>query len=952
MKGAITRLSASGAVLALLVSGAARAAGPQGAPAAHIELARTAPMTATVPLDPAIRSGQFDNGLRYFIRANARPRARAELRLVVNVGSVVEDADQRGLAHFVEHMAFNGTRRFPKQSIVAFLESVGMRFGPDINAYTSFDETVYMLRVPTDQPAVLARAFEVLEDWSSAVTFETDEVEKERGVVIEEWRLGRGASARMLDRQFPVLLKDSRYAERLPIGTRETLQSFSAARLEQFYRDWYRPDLMSVVAVGDFDVAAVETLVRAHFGARPKSATARPRPEVPVPDHPGTLFAVATDPEASGTSVAVYSKMAVRDPTSVGSYRQRLLENIFASMLSARFAEIAQKPDAPFLGASAGRGLFVRTKEASILSATVRPGEVARGLGALFIEAERVARFGFTQPELDRHRTNVLRAYEQALAERDSRESASLADEYVRHVTERETVPGIEFEVALAQRLLPALTLADVNALSREWAPEGNRVVLVSAPDKAGESVPTAADLAPLIARAAAKATTPYAETSTARPLVETPPTGGRVLERTTESRVGITEWRLSNGVRVVLKPTTNKADEVVMRAFSPGGTSLASDADFVSASTAAQVVRLGGLGTFSNLELGKRLAGTVANAQVLFSETSEDIVGAASVKDLETMLQLVYLSFTAPRADPQIFGVVVSQTKAALATQSAQPAFAFQEALMGALSQNHPRARPLTSALVDEMNLEKSLAFYRDRMADASDFTFVFVGSFDLAAIEPLVSRYLGGLPSVGRKETWRDSGVTPPAGVVSRRVEKGLEPQSQTSVVFTGPFSYTQPSRTAIRAMAQVFQARLREVLREDLGGTYSVTVNASYEKYPRQEYALAIAFGSAPERTDALFERVLAEAARFVGAGPTATELSDVRQAFIRDFETNLESNSYLATQMAARLENGEDVAGFFDLKASYETLSAEALHRAAKEFLNPGRYVRVSLFPEKR
>ncbi|MEZ5320162.1 MAG: insulinase family protein [Vicinamibacterales bacterium] len=918
----------------------------------YVAGARTAPLTTTVPVDPDIATGRFDNGLRYYIRANRRPEQRAELRLAVNVGSIVEADDQRGLAHFVEHMAFNGTKHFPKQDIVSFMESIGMQFGPSVNAYTSFDETVYMLEVPTDRPEVLDRAMLILEDWAHDVSFDDAEIDKERGVVIEEWRLGRGADARMRDQQFPTLLKDSRYAERLPIGTKDILETFPHDRLRQFYRDWYRPDLMAVVAVGDFDVAAVRGLVEQHFGSLPMPASPKPRPEAEVPDQPGTLFAVATDPEAAGASVQVYSKMALRDPTSIGAYRQSLVEGLFGGMLSARFGELSRKPDAPFLGASAGRGLFVRTKEASTLGAIVRPEDIGRGLEALFVEAERVARFGFTAAELDRAKTNILRSFERAVTEKANRQSAALADEYLRHFTQREPIPGIDYEYALAQRFVPAITLADVNGLAREWAPEGNRVVLVSAPAKPGITVPTEAELAKLMADAADKELTPWVDSATNLPLLDPVPAAGTIVARRAMPALGLTEWTLSNGATVYLMPTDIKQDEVVLRAFSPGGTSLASDADFVPAATATQVVGASGFGAFNGIDLGKALAGKVAAVQPFIDETSEGVSGSASTKDLETFFQLLYLKFTQPRADAEIFGVMTSQAKAALANQGAQPGFAFQEALTGALSQNHPRARLLTAAMVDEMDLQRSVAFYKDRFSDASDFTFVFVGTFTPDQIEPLVTRYLASLPATHRDETWRDVGIHAPEGVVTRRVEKGVEPQSRTSIVFTGPFAYTQENRVAIRAMALVLQTRLRERLREDLGGTYSVGVNASYERIPRQEYAVSIGFGSGPERTDALADTVFEQIKAFQADGPTPAELATVRETLMRELETSMQSNGYLVAQLAYRIESGEPVEGLLKVGDYYQALTAAAIRQAAVDYLNADRYVRVSLFPEKR
>jgi zinc protease len=930
---------------------ASQTAPSPAAPSATPSPAAAAPLTATIPVDPQITTGRFANGLRYYVRYNKKPEKRAELRLVVNAGSILEERDQSGLAHFVEHMAFNGTKNFPKQETVKFLESIGMRFGPSVNAFTSFDETVYMLEVPTDKPDVLDKAFLILEDWAHNVSFDPAEIDKERGVITEEWRLRRGAGARMQDKQFPILLKGSRYAERLPIGDMEVIQSFKHDRLKKFYTDWYRPELMGVVAVGDFDKAAIETLIKNHFEAIPKSTATKLRPSYDVPDHPGTLYAIATDKEASNTSVAVYSKMPVRDQTTVGSYRRQIVERLFAGMLSTRFSEMAQKPDAPFLGAGAGRGQFVRTKEISTLSAGVKEDGIERGLEALFTEAERVVRFGFTDTELDRQKRNIMRGLERAVAEKENQTSAPLADEYTRNFTDREPIPGIEYEAALHARFLPDITLAEVNALAKDWVPDRNRVVLVNAPEKPGLTVPDEAKLSAVIASAVRKDLNAYVDTVGTQPLLDPLPAPGAVTKTNVKEAYGITEWELANGVKVVLKPTTFKEDEVLFRAFSPGGTSLASDADFVAASTAAQVISRSGLAKFSTVELQKMLTGKVASARPFIGETDEGLQGSASRKDLETMFQLIYLTFTQPRADPSMFNVITTATKSGLANQKASPDFAFAEALNDILSQKHPRARMMSLEMVDEMNLDKSLAFYKDRFSDASDFTFVFVGSFTPETLKPLVERYLGALPATHRQETWKDVGIKRPTGVIEKRVDKGLEPKSRAQMVFSGPFQYEQVQRVAIRAMADALEIRLRESLREDLGGTYSVSVSAGYTKVPREEYTVTIGFGCSPDRTEELVKNVFKEIEQFKNAGPTDKQVADVKETFLREQETNMKQNGYLLTQIAFRYEYPEDLASLFNLADFYNKIDAATIRDAARRYLNTDNFVKVTLFPEK-
>ncbi len=934
------RLRLSALVL-VCVAGAAVAAQQAPLPSASEKL----------PVDPAITTGQFDNGLKYFIRQNALPAGRAELRLVVNVGSVVEDKDQLGLAHFVEHMAFNGTKNFPKLETVQFLESLGMRFGPSINAFTSFDETVYMLQVPTEKPEVLAKAMLVLEDWAHNVSFDAAEIDKERGVIIEEWRLRRGAGQRMMDQQFPTLLKGSMYAERLPIGTIENLQTFKHESLTRFYKDWYRPDLMTVIAVGDFDKAAVQQLITKHFSGLPKATNPRPRPSVPVPPQPGTLYTVASDEEATNTTISVYSKMPLREQDTVGAYRRSLTERMFAGMLNARLSEIAQKPDAPFMGAAAGRGLFVKTAEASMLNALVKDDGIERGLTALYAEAERVARFGFTPTEFERQKTNLLRGLEQAMAEKDKRQSAPFADEYVRAVTEGEPIPGLEYEVTLTRQLVPAITLSEVNALAAEWAPPGNRVVMVSAPKKAGVTLPDDAKLAAAIEAAKTEALTAYVDKVTGTTLMETLPAPGKVTSTATREW-GITEWVLSNGVKVVVKPTDFKQDEILVRAFSPGGASLAPDTDFRSQEAASQLIALGGLGSYSTQDLGRVMTGKVASASPVISELEEGITGRASIKDLESMFQVIHMRFTAPRADPALFGVIMNQTKTMMANQRAQPEYVYQETLIDTLFQGHVRRKLPTPEEMGAVSLDKAMAFYKDRFADASDFTFIFVGTVNPDTLKPLVERYLGSLPSTGRKESFRDLGVTMPKGVVERVVEKGIEPKSQTSLTFHGPFQYNQDQRVAINAMADVLTTRLRESLREELGGTYSVNASASYDRIPKAEYTVSIGFGSDPAKTEALGKRVFEEIAKLKAEGPTEKQVTDVKAALHRAFETNIKTNGYVLGQLLGKYQLGEAPESLLAVPSYYDKITAATIQTAAKTYLDTSNYVKVVLMPEKK
>lgn len=905
-----------------------------------------------LPVDPAVTAGTLPNGLRYYIRENREPQDRAELRLVVDAGSVLEDDDQRGLAHFVEHMAFNGTTHFEKQELIDYLELTGMRFGPDINAYTSFDETVYMLMLPTDSAELVSTAFQILEDWAQGQLFDHEEIEKERGVVIEEWRRGRGAQARMFDKQVPVLFKDSRYAERLVIGSKESLEGFELEAPKRFYRDWYRPDLMAVIAVGDFEKETIESLIQDHFANLAGPENPRERASYPVPDHEETLFAIATDPEATFNSVGIYWKQPLRDESTLGAYRQSIVESLYNGMLNARFFELTQQAEPPFLGASSGQGRFIGAKEVYFLGAGVQDNGVERGLEALLTEAERVARYGFTESELEREKAEALRRMERAYAEREKTNSAAYASEYVRAFLWDEPIPGIAYEFELYKRFIPEIELEEVNRLAQEWIVDRNRVIMVNGPEKEGVQIPSEQELLTVFSAVGAAEITAYDDKTTDAPLVARAPEPAAILEEEDIDEIGVTRLELANGVRVLLKPTDFKDDEIVFQARSPGGTSLAPDEDYVAAITASTVVGQGGVGEFSLVDLQKVLAGKVVRVSPFIGSLEEGLSGSVSPADVETLFQLIYLHFTAPRRDGEAYQSFRSRIQAFLANRSADPNAAFQDTLQVTLSQHHFRARPPTSQLYDEMDLDKSFAFYEDRFADASDFTFVFVGNLDLESLRPLIQTYLGGLPSTGREETWRDVGVRPPTGVVRKTVYKGIEPKSQTQIVFTGPFDWTRQNRYVIRAMVDVLRIKLREVLREEMGGTYGVRVSASANRDPEQSYSVTVGFGTDPERLEELVQAVFVQIDSLKLSGPSEDDIAKVKEQQRRSRETSLRRNGYWLGQLVSSDRYDLDPRNILTYEELIDALDAEDVRQAAIRYLNIDNYVQVSLYPEKQ
>jgi len=903
-----------------------------------------------LPIDSAVTIGKLPNGVRYYLRVNHRPEKRVELRLVVNAGSILEDEDQRGLAHFVEHMAFNGTTRFKKQELVNYIESIGMRFGADLNAGTSFDETVYQLQVPTDSAHIVTRAFDILEDWAHGVTFDSTEVEKERGVVLEEWRLGRGAGQRMFDKQLPVLFRGSRYAVRLPIGTPECIQKCGRAAIRRFYGDWYRPDLIAVVAVGDFDPVRIEALIKSHFGAIPVTGPPRPRLLATVPPHQAAEVGIATDPEATSTTVSVSVQKPSGVRGTVGAWRAEMVEGIASGILNERLYELTQKPNPPFIGAGAGRNELVRSVEAFSFGAAVSDSGVRRGLEAVLTELERAGRHGFTQAELDRTRAEYLRGIEQAYTERDKSESGSFVEEYVEHYLTGHAIPGIGYEFARAKAVLPVITLADLNAVAKEWLAVGAPVILVDAPEKNRALLPTPADLLSLFAAVKRADIAPYAETVSAEALVSAPLPPVAVTSERRDTALGTVEWTLANGVHVVLKPTDFKADELLLQAVSPGGLSLSDDSLRVSNQFSAQVVSLSGLGAFSAVELTKKLAGKAVNVSPYIGSYEQGLSARASPKDAETMFQLAYLYFTAPRLDSTAVGAFLGNVRSALANRSASPEVAFRDTLSVTLAQHHPWSRPVSVAMVDEINPGRALDFYRSRFANAAGFTFFLVGTFDLDSIRPLVQRYLGNLPAVGAADQASDRGITRPAGVVERTVRKGIEPKSQTALVFSGPATASRQERFALDALGEILEIRLREELREELGGTYSVSVSASASRIPRPEYTVSVSFGSAPERADSLVGAVFAQIDSLKASGPRRADLAKYKETAVRSRETDLRQNGWWLSLLAAARREGEDPATRFALAPELERLTTDVIRDAARTYLNRSRYVRVTLLPE--
>lgn len=944
------RLIVSIALLALLAMLTACGGGKTPAPATD-----TAPagpdLSAPVPVDPALRTGVLDNGLTWYVRENHKPEQRASLFLVVGAGSVDEDDDQKGLAHMVEHLAFNGTEHFPEHELIDYLESVGMAFGPEINAYTSLDQTVYMLQVPTDDPELLDTGLRILEDWSHRVSFEDGEIDKERGVIIEEWRSGLGASDRMFDKQMAVMFHGSKYAERRTIGDMDVIANHEYDTIRRYYRDWYRPDLQAIIAVGDFDGDAMIARIGEMFGARPMPADPRPRVDEPVPPHDETLYSVVTDPEATRTSVRLLWKHPAQPTATLADWRRDLAIDLGASMLRQRFSEISQQADPPFAMAFGGYRQQTRTMTAFSLMAITQEQKVQQAVQTLMEEAERVRRFGFTEGELDRARTAMLRGLESRTEEIDKTESRRWTFQYVQHFLYGQPVPGPEHQLTMARELLPTITAAEVSAALTALMPEQSRVIVASGPEKEGLTWPSQNDLAHVVAAAAGASLAPYQDAVVDAPLVASTPAPVDVTARSEDAELGTVTWTLANGVTVVVKPTEYKNDEVLVSAYAWGGSSrIADPAELRRMSSGDFIVGRSGVGAFDQVALDKKLTGKRVRVSPQISDVEEGFSGSASPRDLETLCQLVYLYATGPREDAEAFASAQSMMRTWLANRDADPMNAMRDTLQVRAGNNDPRNQPVTLADIDAVDLQASLAFYRDVFSDCDDLTFFFVGNVDPAELEPMTRVWLGNLPASPREDMWTDRSWPLPEGVSEDTVVKGIDPKSNVAMVFQQEADWSPEAEYALDSMIACLRIRLREVIREEMSGTYGVRLRGSFRTIPRGRTRIDVSWGCEPARVDELTAAVWGVIDEMRTDGPGDEVLAKVRETQVREHETDLQENRWWLGQLERHHKRGTDPRAMLQAPGGDTPLTRDMVRDAAQKYLTHDDVVKVVLLPE--
>lgn len=906
-----------------------------------------------IPMDPDVVMGTLPNGMKYFIKHNEKPENRAELRLAVHAGSLQEDEDQQGLAHFVEHMAFNGSKNFKKNELVDYLESIGTRFGADLNAYTSFEETVYMIQARTDTLDLLKKGLLILEDWAGGISFDPTEIDKERGVVISEWRSGLSADQRMQRQYFPIVYNDSRYAERLPIGKPAIIESATYETIRRFYQDWYRPDLMAVVAVGDFDVEWMEKEIKTRFSQLTPVASPRARKKYEIPSDPATLYAICTDEEATFSNIRVMYRHPHIAVKNVGDYKGSLARTLYNRMLNARMIEIQQQANPPFTFAYTGYGQDLSNLDNYYLYAFVKEGGMKSGIQAVLQATRQAYLHGFLSTELERQKEEMLRGAEKAFKEQDKTPSGGIASGFVYSYLKKNPVPNAEQRLALLQQLLPQITIEDINPLPKTWIRSDHRVVIVTGPNTAENPLPKEEELQNWLNEFDKMEVAPYEDTVVEGPMVKTPLALSPIKETHTKEEFGLTEWRLENGVRVVLKPTNFKNDEILMTAFSPGGYSNYSLKDLPSASNAVPIIVQSGVGEYSFAALNKKITGKNANVGPYISELYEGLAGNSSKQDLEMLFQMAYLYMTAPRKDEVAFQSYISRQRSIFENIMTNPYNSFGQEKQKIKYNNHPRRQITDMESLGKIQLDRLFSVYKDRFADASDFTFFFVGSFELEEIKPLVQKYLGNLPSTGRMESWKNVGAPLQKGQIDTTFVKGKAPKALVEMVFHDDFKYDAANRYALGSLGSLLRIKLREAMREDQGGVYGVSVRAFNSQYPVPTYNVRISFNANPGEVAELIRITKAELEKIKTNGAAEKDITKIVETQKQGRIKNLKENRYWLGQLSYRYQNNIPLQGLsMDVLEEFtQSLNSDLLKAAANKYLSGENFMQFLLLPEK-
>lgn len=905
-----------------------------------------------LPFDKDVIVGKLDNGFQYYIRSNKEPENRVTMYLAVKVGSILETEEQRGLAHFLEHMNFNGLKHFPKNELVDYLQKAGVRFGSDLNAYTGFEQTVYQLPIPSDDPELLKNGLQVMRDWAQDALLEGDEIDKERGIIMEEMRGGRGAQQRMRDQYFPTVLNHSRFADRLPIGTEEVITTFDHEEIRKFHRDWYRPDLMSIIIVGDVDSDQMVKEVKRLFSDMSSPANPIERKEYTVDLLNKNQFIAVTDPEMTYTLGQILIKHEEEKVKTVGDYRKRLLISSLNQMISARLSELINTANPPFIQANAGVDGFIGSLENLSSFFVAKPGEFEVGFKALVRELERIKKYGFTESEFLRTIVSMNKSNETAYIERDKIKSDSYVNTYLNHFLEDAPAIGNEDRYQLMKQLLPTLTLKEVEEIFYRYYTDTNRDIVILAPEKDKESLPNESTVLHWWEEVNQEQITAYEDKVSDLPLLAGAPESGKVVDVKLDEQIDLTEWVLSNGAKVYLKPTNFKNDEIIISAFSKGGTSLYNDEDYFSASNASRLINSSGLGQLNNVEIQKFMTGKRVNISPYISERSEGLSGYSDKESLETAFEMIYGYFMEPMLEDDIFQSFIASAATSLENSENDPGYVFSREVLGALYNQSIRRMPVSKETIKLIDKNRAYEVYKDRFADASDFTFVIVGSFDKEEIKPLVEKYIASLPALNRNEQARELNIYEPNAGFEKIVKKGKEDKASVQMTYYNDYDFSRTENINLNALSSILNIKLIERLREEESGVYGVGARSSYNKEPRERMSLTVSFGTGIDKYESLMASALEEINKIKENGPTQIDVEKYKIEEARQREVQLRENGFWLNNITSSLQlerNPNDILSYLD---EVNKVSVESIKNIANKYLDESKLFKFILLPEDK
>jgi len=908
-----------------------------------------------IKADPNVTIGKLDNGLTYYIRKNTYPKNRVEFRLAVNAGSNQENDNQQGLAHFTEHMAFNGIEGFPSNTVVDHLRSKGVVFGADLNAYTSFDETVYMIPMPTDDPGNIDLGLKILRGWAAGLLYDNKEIDEERGVIIEEYRLGLGADDRMRKEYWPVLMAGSRYADRMPIGKLDILQTFDYQVIKDFYHDWYRPDLQAVIVVGDIDVKEVEGKIKAMFGNIPAKQNPRKKETYGIAPNKEPLVAVCTDKEATGNSVMLIRKHKHTPMRTIGDFRQQLCIDLYNTMLDARFSEMEQDPKCPFLGASGGYGDFIGNTDAYALQATAKENRIPDALRVVLQEDYRVLKYGFLQTELDRAKEELLEQYEKASKEAEKTESARFASQYINNFLRQDPIPGAKRENTYAKKLIEGISLEEINALAKNWVTEDNMVAIVTAPDKDGVKVPTKDEILSILKDKSLANVQPYVDTYKDQEILEKETLKpGKITSVEKIETVGAEKWTLSNGITVYLKKTDYKNDEILFSASSKGGKTLYPAKDLASVDFASDIIDRGGIAELDYNSLMKKMKGKNVGVSPDINLLTEGFSGSSSPKDLEFFFQYLNAFFTNPRIDPNAFELVMDETREAIKMIKAQPMYQFIGKLIESAYNNDPYMKQMFSyddEYLNQVNFDRAVQIYKERFANPADFNFFFVGNYDEKQMKEFVELYLGSLKTdPNKKENYNLNVLKPrPDKASTQTVYAGTEEQGYMGMIISNPIDWSYRNSIIADMIGEALDIQFVKIVREKMGDVYSPQVQMSASKLPRPEMTLLILLGCDPVKTDKLADASLKILNDFKKKGPDSKSLELVKKQMTSTRAKNIQTNRFWLSYISGKVSQDEPIIAPSEYDNIVNSVTKKEMVEFMKKYFHPEVYTRVDMHP---